>query len=630
LVKNPSERYQSIDELLEELQKSGIVKEGSKSISFSFAKKKRSRKLIYLIAGVIIVAVLAIAFWKFFQSGPSQSEKSRFIAVLPFHPITSSEEDKSFAEGIHDDILTQLAKIRDLKVIARTSVMHYQKTQKTIKEIANELGVGVILEGSTRRVGNTVRITAQLIDAETEGHLWADSYDRPYNDIFTIQSDVAQKIASALQIKLAKEELAEIQTIPTDNMEAWEYFQRGKYFWNIYYDYQGNLKSAEMFEKACKLDTNFALAYAWQAITYLDAYFFSPSLKKDYCLKKYEKAIVKAELLAPEMPEINFARANYLINIKLDVNAAIKELELANLKRPNDVIFLFGLAEWENVRGNPEIALQYSMRVYNLDPKSPQGPFVAVKVSYRLDRYKQAERWADLLIANNPESSIGYAHKLRIYISAYGDLKRSDAVLQEAKKVVTKQKIIITLSEFVHCFYNREYNEALKINEFRTIKEEKFFHQAILLKLLNRNEEAKVYFDSLRTACLEKLESLPVEVDLYQKTIYYQKMLLAVAYAGLGNKVKAFEQISKLDSSSLSRNGLLIAYSYILLGKYEEAIHSLELSVRKPSRYILLLSPLDILPGTLKLDPVLDPLRGDPRFKRIIEIAEERFRKSEQ
>ena len=268
LSKNPSERYQSIDELLDDLKKQKII-EGSGTTTRTIVRKKKSRKIIYSISGIIILAALIIAIWMFLKPSPDKSEKSKFIAVLPFHPITSSEEDKSFAEGIHDDILTQLSKIRDLKVIARTSVMHYQNTQKTIKEIANELGVGVILEGSTRRSGNIIRITAQLIDAETEEHLWADSYDRPYTDIFNIQSDVAQKIASALQIKLAKEELASIETIPTENMEAWEYFQKGKYFWNNYFDYEGNLKSAQMFEKACELDTNFALAYAWQARVYM-------------------------------------------------------------------------------------------------------------------------------------------------------------------------------------------------------------------------------------------------------------------------------------------------------------------------------------------------------------------------
>ncbi|HQJ96916.1 MAG TPA: serine/threonine-protein kinase, partial [Candidatus Cloacimonas sp.] len=347
LSKNPSDRYQNISELLDNIYQTGIVKEGSKTRMFSFAVKKKSRKLIYLIAGVIIFAVLAIAYWKFFQTEPSQSEKNKFIAVLPFHPITSSEEDKSFAEGIHDDILTQLSKIRDLKVIARTSVMQYQETKKPIKQIAKELGVGVILEGSTRRSGDMIRITAQLIDAETEEHLWADSYDRPYTDIFNIQSDVAQKIASALQIKLAKEEIASIETIPTDNMEAWEYFQKGKYYWNYFIDYEGNLKSAQMFEKACELDTNFAVAYAWQARVYIAVYSFSSlenkqTYKENYIFK-YEKAIERAIKIAPDIPEINLARADYSSTINGDINSAINETKLANSKRPHDAEILSSL-----------------------------------------------------------------------------------------------------------------------------------------------------------------------------------------------------------------------------------------------------------------------------------------------
>ena len=329
-----------------------------------------------------------------------KSEKSKFIAVLPFHPITSSEEDKSFAEGIHDDILTQLSKIRDLRVIARTSVMHYQNTRKTIKEIANELGVGVILEGSTRRIGNTVRITAQLIDAETEEHLWADSYDRPYTDIFNVQSDVAQKIASALQIKLAKEELAEIKTIPTDNMEAWEYFQKGKYYWNSFFDYEGNLKSAQMFEKACELDTNFALAFAWQARAYITVYGMSSASEfqkdKDY-LFKYEKAMERALQLAPDIPEINMARATYLYAIKGDRKSAINEMELANSKRPNDADILSSLSMQISLYGDDE-ALILAQKAFELDPNNYLTAVTGLTCADNLGRFKEVEKWANIVI----------------------------------------------------------------------------------------------------------------------------------------------------------------------------------------------------------------------------------------
>jgi serine/threonine protein kinase len=606
LSKNPSERYQSIDELLDDLKQKKLI-EGSGTTTRTFVRKKKSRKLIYLVAGVIVLAVLAIAYWKFFQSGTSQSEKNKFIAVLPFHPITSSEEDKSFAEGIHDDILTQLAKIRDLKVIARTSVMHYQNTQKTIKEIANELGVGVVLEGSTRRVGKTVRITAQLIDAETEEHLWAESYDRPYNDIFTIQSDVAQKIASALQIKLAKEELASIETIPTENMEAWEYFQKGKYFWYNYFDLDGNLKSAQMFEKACELDTNFAVAYAWQARVYLTVYLYA-SVNRDQYLDKYKYAISKAEILAPEIPEVNFAKSSYLITVARDKVAAIEEIKIANLKRPNDYDFVNLMA---GLTGDLDLA----EKVYQLNPKSMEVAEGNWGRTFGEEKYIEAEKWADIMIANNPENALGYEHKAFLIIDVWGDLKRGEDILEEARKNVTMEKWRLIYDEYRISIIKRDYNKAFKIDLPKEYSEFEFYYRAILLRLMHKNNEARIYFDSLRIQCLKELKYQPVKD--YLGTIGW----LAIAYAGLGEKIDALNELSKLDSSYKVYASIDIAYLYLLLGDNESAIRLLEENASKPR------GPL---PGVLKLNPKLDPLRSDPRFEKIIAAAEERIRKIEK
>ena len=619
LSKNPSDRYQNISELLDNIYQTGIVKEGSKTRMFSFAVKKKSRKLIYLIAGVIIFAVLAIAYWKFFQTEPSQSEKSKFIAVLPFLPITSSEEDKSFAEGIHDDILTQLAKIRDLKVIARTSVMHYQNTQKTIKEIANELGVGVILEGSTRRVGNTVRITAQLIDAETEEHLWADSYDRPYTDIFNIQSDVAQKIASALQIKLAKEEIASIETIPTENMEAWEYFQKGKYYWNYFIDYEGNLKSAQMFEKACELDTNFAVAYAWQARVYIAVYSFSSlenkqTYKENYIFK-YEKAIERAIKIAPDIPEINLARADYSSTINGDINSAINETKLANSKRPHDAEILSSLSLLFSKEGDNEEALRLVQKAIEIDPKNFLIADYGNLYAYNLGRYKEAEKWADLEIQNNPENSRGYVNTLAIILNVYGDLNRAEFELNEAKKKVSMEKPQLNNIEQDISGYKRDYYQAIKLNETNTYWRGKIYNYAFLYWRLNDIKTAKIYYDSLRVECENVYKYQTERVDIGVK------LSLAIAYAGLGEKEKALNQISKLDSSEIAYAASNVAYFYELLGDNENAIRVLEKTVSEHK------GPL---PGILKLHPKLDPIRNDPRFKKIVALAEERIKKSEQ
>jgi serine/threonine protein kinase/tetratricopeptide (TPR) repeat protein len=613
LSKNPSERHQSIDEMLDDLKKQKII-EGSGTITRTFVRKKKSRKLFYSISGIIILAVLVVAIWMFLPKGrPDKSEKSRFIAVLPFHPITSSEEDKNFAEGIHDDILTQLAKIRDLRVIARTSVMHYQNTQKTIKEIASELGVGVILEGSTRRVGNTLRITAQLIDAETEEHLWADSYDRPYTDIFNIQSDVAKKIASALQIKLAKEELAEMQTIPTDNMEAWEYFQKGKYYWYNYFDFDGHLKSAQMFEKACELDTNFALAYAWQALEYMVVYSRSDENKNVY-LNKYKIAIQKAEAFQPIIPEVNIAKGVYFYNAKNDLVEALKEGEIANSKRPNDPFILMQLGNFYLDNRNYLKALELYEKAFELDPRSIKIPVNASTSALALDRFNEAERWTDIVIANSPETSVGYEYKLDIIINVRGDLKSAEELLEDAKKNVTMEKFRLAYWDFLISFYKRDYSKSLIQNE-KIVYWWKLYNEAYLLKLLNRDREARVYFDSLRIVCQQFFKNQPNAINA-ERTIN-----LALAYAGLGERTKALNEIVKLDSTTIIYNSRDLAYFYIMLGDNNSALQSLQNTISATIRLHL---------GELNLDPLLDPLRSDPRFKKIIAAAEERIKKAKQ
>jgi len=611
LSKDPEERYQHIDEMLVDLRKVKTTKDVSETTIVHPAQKKKSHKIIYWISGIVIFAASAVAVWTYLQQKSQSSEKSKFIAVLPFHPITNSEEDKSFAEGIHDDILTQLAKIRNLKVIARTSMLKYQETKKSIREIADELGVGVVLEGSTRRSGNVIRITAQLIDADTEEHLWADTYDRPYNDIFAIQSDVAQKIASALQIKLAREELRSIQTKPTENLQAWEYFQKGKYYWVFSHGYEGNLKAADMFEKACELDTNFALAFAWQAIVYTVLYGRTLYMNQDILLKKYENAITRAIALAPGIPEINIAKGKYFDIIKNDINTALKEIEAANVKRPNDFDILYQMALLKWAKDDIEGALKLAQRVHELDPKGNLGASLASGYSFGLERYDEAERWADVMIANNPESFEGYGRKLNVIIYILEDLKEAEDVLVEAKKVVTIDKSGLINYEFWIYFYKRDYNKALQI--VSTLDDwTRFVFRAMLLKLIGRDEEAKTNFDSLRIARLDLLKKQP-------NYLWYDPIFLAIAYAGLGDRTRALNEIAKSDSAY--QYGPLTAYFYILIGDNKNAIQSLEMWISKPTQPKIV---------TLKLYPVLDPLRSDPRFKKVIRLAEERIKRNQK
>ncbi|MCI0615261.1 tetratricopeptide repeat protein, partial [bacterium] len=204
-----------------------------------------------------------------------------------------------FTDGMTEDIITQLSKIGELKVISRTSIMQYKNSNKGLREIAQELKVGNILEGSVRKEGNQLRITGQLIDAQTDEHIWAETYDRNLEDVFEVQSDVAQQIASALKAKLSSKEKELVEKKPTENLAAYDYYLKGRDYYGRYHK-QDNETAIEMFQKALKLDPNFALAYAGLADAYARRTMFGfPETWNDSAFEASSKAIA----LDPNLPE---------------------------------------------------------------------------------------------------------------------------------------------------------------------------------------------------------------------------------------------------------------------------------------------------------------------------------------
>lgn len=330
---------------------------------------------------------------------------------------------------------------------------------------------------------------------------------------------------------------------------------------------------------------------------------------------KYERAIKKAEILKPDLPEINLAKGNYFNTVKNDLDVALKETEIANVKRPNDPNILIQLSMITSGKGDNKKALQISESAFELDPKNLGITINASIYAFALERYGKAERWADIAIGNSPENAVGYFYKLSVILNVYGELLQSENVMKEAKRNVTMTKSVLTYWEYLICLYRRDYNAALKLH---TRKEFWWnnFNQAFLLRLLNRYEEAKVYFDSLRTECFNYFSNQNKPVVGRAATLN-----LALAYAGLGETEKALQEIAKLDSSIKIHSADNLTYVYILLGKYNQAMQILEESVSKRN------GPL---PGILKLSPKLDPIRSDPRFKKIIAAAEERIKKAQQ
>jgi serine/threonine protein kinase/Tfp pilus assembly protein PilF len=254
LEKDRSKRYQQADEMIADLK--SIQQNLSDSITIS-SKPGKWRWILALV--IFLLAVVGLYLF-YSRSGPS-STNQKTIAVLPFKNLSDSKEDEYFSDGITEDILTQVSKISDLNVISRTTIMQYKNTQKSLKQIGEELKVGVVLEGSVRHAGNRIRVSSQLIDAEADRHLWAETYDREMKDVFAIQSEVAEQIAVALKAKLEPGEKERIEKKQTENTEAYQLYLKGRFYWNKR-RLEDVMTSIEYFQHAIEKDPGYALAYA--------------------------------------------------------------------------------------------------------------------------------------------------------------------------------------------------------------------------------------------------------------------------------------------------------------------------------------------------------------------------------
>jgi len=603
LKKDVKDRYQHVDEMLADLRNLKKRKQPKK-----ITKKHPWWRIPAYIFGIVVIALL---LYSTFIKKDDISSKS--IAVLPFTSISNTEEDKIFSNGMHDDILSQVAKIHDLKVVSRTSVIRYKDTDKNMREIAQELGVETVLVGSVRRAGEKVRIVAQLINAKTDDHLWAETYDRDYVDIFSIQTDVAENIASALKATLSPEEKVLVEAIPTTNMEAYDYYLKGKYYWDNKTDREGNMMAAELFEKAVELDPSFTLAYALLARVDFTLYYnisWDPTPER---LGKGKYALKQTTQLNPDLPEVHYAQAEYYEMIEKDYKKALIEYLKALEGRPNNSEINWNIGRSYMLLGESDKAERYLLKSYELDP---HGLHVAALVAVfysRMRDWRKAEYYVDKGIASLPEVPWQYWNKAMIALMGYGDTEKASRVIEDGVQFAGEQNMLAW--RFDTDIRLRRFQELLEAVEPFPDFYDYFLYKGVAYWFMGQQDQSKIYLDSARVVHERLTQTAPHDIDNYS--------YLGLAYAGLGMKEEAIHSAKKaVELQPISKNALFapdrhkwLASIYSMVGEYDKALDEIE---------FLLTIPYSFTTWDLKLNPFWDPLRDNPRFQELIEKYEEK------
>jgi serine/threonine-protein kinase len=519
-----------------EITPEGIVRESEVAADESITHHT-GRKLVAL---TIVLAVIAtgLLIFQFVRarstSTPRQSEAAtvapnKSIAVLPFDNLSGDPQNAYFSEGVQDEILTRLAKIAELKVISRTSTQRFKSAPNDLRQIAQQLGVANILEGSVQKANDQVRVNVQLINALTDAHLWADTYDRKLTDIFAVETEIAKAVADVLQAKLTGSEQHVIATRPTANTEAHQLYLKGRFFWNKRTG-KDLKKSIDYFEQAIAADPNYALAYAGVA----DAYVFLPGYTAGSPQDCYPKA--KA--------------------------AAKKALEL------------------DDTLAEARTSLAIALWLYDFD-------------------FSQAIREFQHAIELNPNYATAHQQYGNIGLVALG---RFDDAIAEGKRAVELDPLSLVINADVgaNYYYARRYDEAIAQLR-KTLEMDPGYYFAYLT--LGQSLEMKGARDPA-IAEYQKARALNDDPSVLG--------LLGHAYAASGKKTEALKILDQLKELSKERYVAAFGFAlvYLELGEKEEALHWLEKSYQDRAGG-------DI--GDIRVDPFLDPLRGDPRFEALAE-----------
>jgi TolB-like protein/Tfp pilus assembly protein PilF len=616
--KNVRKRYQTATEISDDLTKLG----------FSTAVQKDRSNFLrpVTVFSAVLLSALACAFAYYWLRHSTMSlapEKS--IAVLPFENLSRDPDNSYFADGIQDEILTRLAKIADLKVISRTSTQRYESKPANLPEIARQLGVTNIVEGSVQKVADQVRVNVQLINAKSDSHIWAETYDRKLSDIFGVESEIAKGIAESLQAKLTGHEKQALAAKPTNNPEAYDAYLHGLALQaRLGQSIHLALKTIGYFERAVRLDHNFAIA--WAHLSRARAYLYfqrvdtaRPDLAKD--------ALEHAQRLQPNSPETLLALGYYQYWVLRDYALAKATFDLVSKLLPgnSDVAWALSavnrrLGQWNESLAAVEAGLALDPRNGELLTTSAWTYAMLRQFPMALKRYDQATD----IIANDPDL---VSLKGGIYL-AQGNLEQAANLLSEISGQTPFENAFFV--KMTQLRLERNYAEAIRLLQTR-LAQFKFTSEiykgatqvylAIAQRLAGNPADAKFVAEQARYTLEPLCKNQPDNSNFAE--------WLALAYAVLGEKELALKEAKRaimllpsakdgVDGPGTEEN---LALVQTIFGENSSAIATLRRLVQTPFQSQLY-GPMPLAPAFLRLDPLWDSLRADPGFRELYEMTQ--------
>jgi serine/threonine protein kinase/Tfp pilus assembly protein PilF len=627
LEKDPKRRYSSALALAEDLEhwlKHEPIR-AKRSGFFTHSRKwvRRNPSTTVLVTLLVaLVAGIGVMTWK--RESAALVPKS--VAVLPFENLTGDPDNAYFAEGVQEEILTRLAGIADLKVISRSSTQRYQSKPRNLSQIAKQLGVANILEGSVQKVADQVRVNVQLVNAETDSHLWAETYDRKLTDILGVESEIAKGIAESLRAKLSGREERALSARPTDNPEAYDAYLRGLAYSLKTANTPADFLSAQKYlREAVRLDPKFALS--WALLSYVDARgYVTVLLQPTVALREEARQAADTALtLQPNLGEAILAKASYHYACLKDHDTAVRYFEQARQFLPNSGRIPESLAYVARRRGQWDRSEAFFNEAQRLDPRNV-SLLTQHALSYiALRRFPEALRTLDDVLNITPDDVDVLTLKAAI-AQAEGDLPRASALLAPLRP-------------------SAEFTSALETQVYQAILERRPAQIIPRLKeVIAKPDPALGYYNGeLRfwlgwaeevagdhAAALSSWRQARSELESFlkeQPENYRLMGALALSNVGLSDKAAAFALSERaMVALPIEKDALtgpasieILARVAARMGEPGRAIAGLQKLLSTPYAGHLATGNVPLTPALLRLDPMFDPLRSDPRFQELCE-----------